>query len=519
LAYPDRTGENAVGANEMAERVLVIGAGMAGLWTALALAPTGREVILLERDPPPPAGGPDEAFEAWARRGVGHLRHSHAFLARLRILIRDEHPELLAELLAAGCRDLGFEGGLTDIHKRSYTPDPVDRDLAVLTSRRTPLELVIRRYVERQASVSVRSGAFVEALLVTPGAVPAVTGVVLEGPDGREELTADLVVDAAGRTSGATDELRDAGATIPEEAEDCGILYYTRHYRLRPGAPEPERGKAPLTGDLEYLKFGVFPGDNGCFSITLCVPEVEGELRKRIVDPATFDAACAQLPGLAPWVGPATAAPISRVFGMGDLASRWRDFAPGGRAAVIGFFPVGDSHVRSNPLYGRGCSFAAVSAHLLRDALQMFSEPGARLEAYQRRIGAELRPYYDAMRDADRSAIRRARQALTPGYQPSLKSRVRKAFLEDGVAIAVRSDVELFRAALRGFHMLEDPQAWLKRPKNLAKVMGYWARGRARNAEAYRPRGGPEREEMLRGLGLSPELDIQGMLEPASASA
>ena len=31
-------------------------------------------------------------------------------------------------------------------------------------------------------------------------------------------------------------------------------------------------------------KFGVFPGDNGCFSITLCVPEVEEELRKKIVD-------------------------------------------------------------------------------------------------------------------------------------------------------------------------------------------------------------------------------------------
>jgi len=79
----------------MTERVLVIGAGMAGLWTALALAPTGREITLLERDPPPPKGDADEAFEHWTRRGVGHLRHSHAFLARLRLIIRDEHPELL----------------------------------------------------------------------------------------------------------------------------------------------------------------------------------------------------------------------------------------------------------------------------------------------------------------------------------------------------------------------------------------------------------------------------------------
>src|ERR1700744_1790933 len=151
----------------MSERVLVIGAGMAGLWAALALAPTGRDVILLERDPPPPEGGADEVFDSWARRGVGHLRHSHAFLARLRLIIRDQHPQLLEELLAAGCRDLGFEGGLTDIHRRSYTPEPVDRDLAVLTSRRTTLELIMRRYVERQPNVTIRSGAFVKALLVT----------------------------------------------------------------------------------------------------------------------------------------------------------------------------------------------------------------------------------------------------------------------------------------------------------------------------------------------------------------
>jgi 2-polyprenyl-6-methoxyphenol hydroxylase-like FAD-dependent oxidoreductase len=492
----------------MAEKVLVIGAGMAGLWTALALAPIGCEVVLLERDPPPPPGGPDEAFADWSRRGVGHLRHSHAFLARLRLIIRDQHPELLADLLAAGCRELGLEGSLTAIQQRTYRPDPIDQDLVILTSRRTTLELVMRRYVERQPNVTIRPETFVRELVIAPGSPPTVTGVLVEDAQGQQTLSADLVVDAAGRTSAAIEQLRAAGCPIGEEAEDCGILYFTRHYRLNPGAQEPPRGKVSATGDLEYLKFGVFPGDNGCFSITLCVPEFEQELRQRIVDPQAFDAICASIPGTAPWVDAETAQGVSRVFGMGDLHSRWRDLAPNGQASVLGYFPVGDSLARTNPLYGRGCSFAAVGAHLLRDALAAHADPAARLVAYQTTSRRELRPYYEAMRDADRDAIRRARRMLLPARPPNLRSRLTKRFLEDGVAIALRSDTDLLRAALRGFHMLEHPQAWLRRPANLAKVLGYWARGRRRNAEAYRPKAGPDRDVMLRDLGLSPEADI-----------
>jgi len=490
----------------MSEKVLVIGAGMAGLWTALALAPTGREVVLLERDPRPPPGGPDAVFADWSRRGVGQLRHSHAFLARLRNLIRDEHPALLAELLAAGCRELTFEEGLTSVHRRRYSPRPVDADLSILTSRRTTLELVIRGYVERLPGVTLRSETFVRELVIAPGVPPRVTGVRLE--DGTE-LSGDLVVDAGGRTSEALETLVAAGAQVATDTEPTGVLYFTRHYRLLPGAAEPPRGGPPSTGDLDYLKFGVFPGDNGCFSITLCLPEVEEELRRAIMAPETFDAICQALPGVAPWIAPERAHGVGRVYGMGDLQNRWHDLAPGGRAAVLGFFPVGDSHVRTNPLYGRGCSVAAVSATLLRQALRETTDPAERLVRYQAKVTAEIRPYYDVMRDSDRRGMARARQAMTPGYRPGLRQRLGKAFLEDGVTIAIRSDPDLLRAFLRGFHMLEHPQAWLKRPANLAKVLGYWARGRKANAAAYRPKGGPGRTEMLAMLGLPPDADLR----------
>ncbi|MDO8294872.1 MAG: FAD-dependent oxidoreductase, partial [Caulobacter sp.] len=436
----------------MTETVLVIGAGIGGLCTALALASPDRQLVLLERDPPPPEGDADEAFADWARRGVGHLRHSHAFLARLRLILRDEHPQLLADLLAAGCRDLGFEQMLSDELKKGYRPEPMDRDFVVLTSRRTTLELVMRRYVERLANVEIRSGVFVTGLKLEAGSPVRVTGVTLEGGG---ELTADLVVDAAGRTTAAIEQLAAAGAAIAEASETAGILYFTRHYHLNPGMAEPVRGKSPGTGDLGFLKYGVFPADNGWFSVTMCVPEIELEMRKAIVDPAVFDGICAQLPGLVPWIDPARSRGVSRVFGMGDLRSRWRDMAPEGAPTVLGYFPLGDSLVRTNPLYGRGCSFAAVSAYALRDSLTESADPGARLLAYQGRIDASLKPYYQDMLNQDRQAIRLARNTLTPGYRPRLKARLMKRFLEDGVAVAVRSDIGLLRQALRGFHMLE----------------------------------------------------------------
>lgn len=490
----------------MRESVVVIGAGMAGLCAALALAPSGRAVTLLDRDPAPPSGDPDAAFADWQRRGVGHLRHSHAFLARLREFFRIEHPGLLAALIEAGAREIPFERSLSEQQRARYRPAPGDGEMTFVTSRRTTLELVMRRYVEGLANVAMRPNAMVRRLITeTDGGVVRVVGVA--GDD--FELRADVIVDAGGRIGGAVDELVALGAPIREESESAGILYYTRHYRLRPGQSEPPRdGVPPATGDLGFLKFGIFPADNGCFSVTLAVPEIEMELRKAIVDPEVFQRIAMLIPGLALWLDEARTAPVSKVFGMGELKSVWRDFAPDGRAAVLGFFAAGDAHVRTNPLYGRGCSFAAVVAQALRAALDTTSDAGARAAAYEAALRRELRPYYDAMIKQDRSAIKRARQALDPAYTPTFRGRVLKSFAEDAVGVALRADVDLLRQAMRAFHMLDAPDAWIKKPGVMAKIIGYWLRGKRRNAGYYPPKAGPGRDALMRGAGLDAAADL-----------
>lgn len=502
---------------DVGEHVVVVGAGIAGLCTALALGDGRRAVTLLERDETPPEGGPDVAFDQWQRRGVAQLRQSHAFLARLRNIIRDEHPALLADLYAAGCRDIAFRDMLPPGLRDAYVAEPGDADLTIITSRRTTLELVIRRYVERLPNVAIRSGVKVRALAKHRDAdgVWTVTGVEADTPAGTERIDG-LVVDAGGKAANLIETLIRDGAPIREDSETAGVLYFTRHYRLLPGQEEPPRGDVPGSGDLGYLKFGVFPADNGRFSITLCLPEIEHQLRKAVVDGDVFQRICMAMPGLVPWVEPTRAEPVGRVIGMGDLHSRWRDLDPDGTPAVLGYFAIGDALVRTNPLYGRGCSLAAASAHALRAALDASDDPATRLAAYAAGIRREVRPYYELMLKQDRTAIRRARATLTPDYRPTLKGRLTRSFVEDGITVATRSDIRLMRAAIRGFHMLEHPEAWLRRPRNMAAVLGYWARGKRANAAAYAPRPGPERPELMALLGLPAEADMRSEWKDAA---
>lgn len=491
-------------------RAIVIGSGIAGLCAALALAPRGWQLTLLDRDGPPPEGDADSAFDSWQRRGVGQLRQSHAFLARLRGLIGTHHPALLRALLDAGVRELGFEMMLTPYQRARYRPAPQDAELTVVTSRRTTLELVMRRYVATLPGVTLRTGVMVRGLVAERAGrpVPHVTGLTATTDAGSETLHADLVIDASGKTGASLDHLAALGVAVPEDSEPAGILYYTRHYRFLPGAGEPPRDSAaPATGDLDFLKFGVFPGDGGCFSITLCTPEHETELRKAIVHPEVFQAITRAIPGLAPWTDPARAQARGKVHGMGNLHSRWRDLAPGGRPAVTGYVAIGDTLVRTNPLYGRGCSFAATAAWLLADALDSSDDPARQAAAYAASVRTVLRPYFDTMRSQDRSAIRRARRLISPPRPASLRGRLARSFVEDGVTVALRRDTGLLRAALRGFHMLEHPHAWLMRPLNLARVLWIWASGRARNAAHYPPRPGPDRDTLLAAVGLDPAMD------------
>ncbi len=227
------------------------------------------------------------------------------FLGRLTTLIRERYPVLMEELLAAGARVFRFEDGLSPALRNRYVAAPADEDMAFLFSRRTTLELVMRRHAARLPGVEFVTDVGVRGLLAhRDGDGLIVDGLKTERDGVVTEFRAGVTIDASGRNTLFPDWLRAANVEVFEEESPAGILYFTRHYRLRDGQEEPPRDGPPGAGDLGYIKYGVFNADNRHFSITLAVPEIETELRMGIMKPETFDRICSAIPGAARWMDP-----------------------------------------------------------------------------------------------------------------------------------------------------------------------------------------------------------------------
>ena len=487
----------------MTEPIVIVGGGIAGLAAALALSRVGQEVVVLEQDAPPPPGTPQELFASWKRRGAPQLRHSHGFLARLRNLLRDRYPDLLDALVAEGAQEQTIAASLPPVLTPAYRPAPNDDDLTGLLCRRTTFERVLHAYVSEQPRVSLQSGAQVVGIQhARLNGSLRLTGLSVQRGETREDLAAETIIDATGRLSPFPAWLRDMGASPLEEQRDTGIVYYTRFYRLRDGVQAPKRTNHSSMGDLGYLKFGVFPGDGQAFSLTLAIPTVETELRI-LRDSDAFSRVCQSLPALSPWLEPARSEPTTDVFIMGGLRNTYRQFVIDDQPVAHGFFAVGEAAIHTNPLYGRGCSLSFLHAHLLADAFAAHAQEPARQRHFHHATRQQLLPFYTAAVERDAASLRRAQRHLAGPRPPRLRERLLRAFMQHGLATAMRGNLNVRRAFLRDFHMLEPPGAALRRPRVMLQVLRFWLRGKRRNAPLYAPSSGPSREEMRRLLDLS----------------
>lgn len=482
-------------------RLVVVGGGIAGLATALACARDGHEVVILERDDTPMPPDPDAAFR-WQRTGAPQVRHSHAFLARLRNHLRDEAPDVLEALFAAGATEIPFTAELPET-LTDRSPMPGDDELVAIACRRTTFEWVLRRLVLATPGVTLEHGRAVSRLDAVAGRLAAAGsgGTAVPRVAGVDGMTADLVVDARGPRSSSDDWLASIGSRpVAERLHESGIVYFSRFYRVRDGGSLPALA-VPVAADLGYLKFAVFLGDNATFSITFAVERDDATLRRAFADAEVFEAAARAIESLALWRAGDASEPITDVHVMAGLRNRCRPLVDDDGPLVTGFVAVGDASVCTNPLYGRGCSLAVVHGFGLAGTLRSH---GSDLDAIAREHAAfterELVPWF-------RSAVfqdTHTRELLEPGDDTGSASESTddpRAFMHavfrDGLMPAMRTSPIVFRAFLRWFNLLVTPDALVS---DAAVVGEVFAAFHARDERPSLLPAGPDRDELLAEL-------------------
>jgi 2-polyprenyl-6-methoxyphenol hydroxylase-like FAD-dependent oxidoreductase len=319
--------------------------------------------------------------------------------------------------------------------------------------------------------------------------------------DDGTSVEADLVVVGGGRNSPVMDWIAALGGPVQpvEEEQEAGIIYLSRFYRLREGEEVPLLTEEGAGGDLGYLAFAGFYGDNRTFSITFGVPTGDRQLLA-LRDEAAWEAAIRTLAPLEPWTRDGLADPITGVEAMARLRNRIRRFVVDGQPVATGLVVIGDAAVATNPWYGKGCSTAGMAAEALSLALARHGRDRVALaHAMDEAVRRDLEPHYalSCAQDADRIKLH---TALQDGSEPDPAASATRDFILNGLIPATRTDADVFRRFFRAFNMLDAPDELLADPI----VLG--AAGLAHATKDERPplaTLGPERDELLSIMGAA----------------
>jgi 2-polyprenyl-6-methoxyphenol hydroxylase-like FAD-dependent oxidoreductase len=462
----------------MAE-ILVLGAGLTGLTTAMLLARDGHDVTVLERDPADPPTGAEATWTGWDRGGVAQFRQLHLMLPRWREVMETELPAVLDALRAAGGLDHNT------LHHRPAAQTggwrPGDERFGTVTGRRPVLEAALATVAADWPGLRVRRGVAVTGLLTSDaGAVPRVVGVRTAAGD----LRAELVVDAGGRRSAPGRWIVDAGGRAPaEERADSGFVYYGRHYRGTMPA-----GLDSILTHNESVSLLTLPGDNGTWGVGITTSSRDHALRALRHVPC-WEAAARCYPATAAWID---AEPITGVSVMAGIEDRRRELVVDSVPVVTGLVAVGDAWACTNPSLGRGASIGALHACVLRDvvAKEGTSDPEALVLRFAAETAATVAPYLDSTLSFDRHRLAEI-DADVAGvrYEPADPAWA----ITRALGAGARHDPELARALAVIASVQATPSELLADPELRDRVLGHLGQSH------YAP--GATRAELLVAVG------------------
>jgi 2-polyprenyl-6-methoxyphenol hydroxylase-like FAD-dependent oxidoreductase len=334
-----------------------------------------------------PGGPPETAFEV-ERRGIPHYFQPHAFLPRGRRLLADWAPDILDSLMDTGADP-------QDLAVRLQGPrEPGDEDLVYLWVRRPIIEWALRRAVAAEPAVEIRAGSRVTGLLTTGDGVPRAAGVAVDGCD---PVRGDVVVDALGRYRCPSGWPRAVG-----EPTDSGAVYYCRYFKLAEGVDHLDAPILNPRGDLGYMGFNTFRGDNRTFAVILLTPAADRDLRALRHEQA-WRAACAAITPLNVMTSSDYGRPITDIMPMGGLMNVDRTGDP----EVSGIVAAGDAFCHTDPAFAYGLSFALAHAQELALSTAEAPDLDAMVERYRTTAGPEARERHSLVCATDEARSKR----------------------------------------------------------------------------------------------------------------
>ncbi len=451
-------------------RFVVAGGGVAGLAAALVVARAGHEAVVLERDPVDPEVSPGDAFGV-VRRGIPHYFQPHAFLPRGRRLLSEWAPDVLDALLDAGAEPQDLAVKLRGPRQAG------DEDLVYLWVRRPLVEWALRRAAAAESAVEIRTDVKVTGLLTTQSGAPRATGVAVDEGD---PVRADVVVDALGRYRCPPGWPRAAG-----EPTDSGGVYYCRYFELAEGVEHLDAPILNPRGDLGYMAFNTFRGDNRTFAVILLTPAADRDLRVLRHDHA-WRAACSAITPLDVMTSRDYARPITDVMPMGGLMNVDRTGDPG----VSGIVAAGDAFCHTDPAFSYGLSFALAHAQALARASSEAPDVDAIAERYRAQAGPEARE-----RHALACAIDAARTLRWSGepLQVARRDGCYPLFSFAGALSAAPHDDAVLRSTVRRIGLLDRTAVFDEDDavhERIESILG-------RHAGDPPPSPGPPRDELL----------------------
>lgn len=430
------------------EQAVVVGAGVAGLLAARALAQHFARVIVIERDALPATPVP--------RPGVPQGVTVHSVLLRGQEVLEDFFPGYKSKLIASGGVAYDVAADMREFRFGRWLPR-VPTGLTGIFASGALWEWTIRRELEADARIRFVDQTAVDSLRLADGRV---TGVRLSGKHGASELSADFVVDATGRASGAARWLRAIGYERPKKRiVRAPRSYASRRYRFPKGWPY--EWKALLIEDNAASRAAeLVPLEGGCWAVGVvdaAEPPPQDEIRFRDL--------IRSLPSPLLHEVLETAEPISPIRIYRQRGSRILD------AEALARWPnrlvvLGEAFCSLNPDYTQGITMATLAASALDVCLR--SRAGAlddvASDFHSRLVEIYALPWFVAT-----GTPMRAADAGTASWWSAAASALLKRYL-DAIVACAPYDARIYRTLLEVKNMVKPAVSFLH-PRFAARMI------------------------------------------------